>query len=331
MILVTGGTGFLGSELISQLVAASHSVRALKRSHSKVPSHLQDHPLISWFEADILNLEDLAEAFENVTQVYHCAAFVSFNPADKDQILMHNIQGTAHVVNLCLQYEVPLMHVSSVAALGISKKGEPITENHFLAYDPTLHDYGLSKYEAEMEVWRGIAEGLNAIIVNPSLIIGKATGERGTGAIFKLVKEGLKYYTTGATGLVDVADVAQCMIALMNQGCYGERFIVSAGNISYQQLFAEIARSFNLPGPQKEASPWMLNLAWRWFKVVSWLNGKAPHLTKHTAKSSFNQSVYSNQKIVAQLGFTFKPIEQSIQEVSLSFLNPAPSLLDGAS
>lgn len=322
MILVTGGTGFLGTELVSQLLAKGFTVRALKRNQSIIPRVLQNQKNLEWFESDILELETLAEAFNGITAVYHCAALVSFNPKDKEKILNHNIQGTANVVNLCMDFQVPLMHVSSVASLGIPKKDEAITENHFLVFDPKIHDYGLSKYESEMEVWRGIAEGLEAIIVNPSVIIGKAAGEQGSGAIFKLVKDGLSFYTSGATGMVDVEDVAKCMIALMEQGCYGERFIVSSENITYQHLFQQIAKNLNIPGPQKQAKPWMLSLAWRISKLASLFTGKAPGLTKHTARSSFNQSYYSNNKILEQLDFTFKPLIESIREVSLGIGAP---------
>ncbi len=320
MILVTGGTGFLGAVLIEKLLAKGNTVRAIKRSSATIPTALKDRAQLEWVDVDLLDIESLADTFAQIDQVYHAAAMVSFAPKDKQKILNFNIQGTANLVNLCLENQIPLMHVSSVAALGLSKKGELITENHFLEYDPQIHDYGLSKYESEMEVWRGIAEGLEAIIVNPSVIIGSSAGTKGSGAIFKLVQDGLQFYTAGATGLVDVDDVATCMIQLMEQACYGERFILSAENISYQDLFQEIAKNLNIPGPQKKASPWILGLAWRVSQFVSYWTGTSPGLTKHTARSSFNRSFYSNQKVIDQLGFQFKPLKESIREVSLSLL-----------
>ena len=233
MILVTGATGFLGTELILQLTAQNLKVRALKRSKSKISDLLNNNDKIEWFVADINEPEILAEAFEGVTQVYHCAAFISFNPKDKPKLLNINIEGTANIVNLCLQYGTRLVHVSSVAALGDAKKDNLITEKDFWEYDANVHAYAISKYEGEMEVWRGIAEGLNAVIVNPSVIIGKNAGFEGSGAIFKLVKDGLKFYTDGATGIVDVEDVAKCMILLMNSKITAERFILSADNLHF--------------------------------------------------------------------------------------------------
>ncbi len=315
MILITGATGFLGSELVHQLTAQNNNVRALKRSSSKIPDLLKNNVLVEWFVADINNPEDLADAFENVTQVYHCAAFISFNPKDKAKLLKINIEGTSNVVNLCLEHNARLVHVSSIAALGDAKKGAKITEKDFWEYNANVHSYAISKYEGEMEVWRSIAEGLDAIIVNPAVIIGKNTGFTGSGAIFKLVKDGLKFYTNGATGIVDVEDVAKAMILLMNNEITAERFTLSAGNLHYKEFFTLIANGFNVKPPSSEAKPWMLGIAWRASKLVSIITGKAPALTKDAAKSSFNLSYYSNDKIRKAIGIDFKPLEKSILEV----------------
>ncbi|RYG11410.1 MAG: NAD-dependent epimerase/dehydratase family protein, partial [Chitinophagaceae bacterium] len=192
MILVTGATGFLGAELVKQLTDQNIQVRATRRSNSKIPALLQNNSLVSWYMADINDPEDLADAFEGVTKAYHCAATVSFDPRDKAKLLKINIEGTENIVNLCLAKNVRLVHVSSIAALGYAKEGQLISEKHFWDYDPKAHNYAISKYQGEMEVWRGIAEGLDAVIVNPAVIIGKNAGYDGSGAIFKLVKEGLK-------------------------------------------------------------------------------------------------------------------------------------------
>lgn len=315
MILVTGATGFLGAELIRQLTGQQFKVRALKRSTASIPQLIKDNPLIEWHIADINEPETLVDAFEGVTQVYHCAAFISFDPKDKAKLLKVNIEGTANIVNLCLDYNARLVHVSSVAALGNAKKGEQITEKDFWEYDPHVHSYAISKYEGEMEVWRGIAEGLDAVIVNPSVIIGKNAGFMGSGAIFKLVKDGLKFYTDGATGIVDVEDVAKCMILLMNSEITGERYTLSADNLNYKDFFAEIAQGFAIKAPSTEAKPWMLGIAWRAAKLASLFTGKAPVLTKDAARSSFNHSYYSNAKISNAVQINFKPLKASIKEV----------------
>ena len=315
MILVTGATGFLGAELIHQLTTQNLKIKALKRRTSTIPNLLKNNSLVTWVEADINDLEDLADAFENVTQVYHCATFISFDPKDKSKLLKINIEGTSNVVNLCLAHNARLIHVSSIAALGDAKKGAQITEKDFWEYNVNVHSYAISKYEGEMEVWRGIAEGLDAVIVNPAVIIGKNAGFTGSGAIFKLVKDGLKFYTDGATGIVDVEDVAKAMILLMNSEISNDRFTLSADNLHYKDFFAKIADGFGIKPPNMEAKPWMLGIAWRAAKLASIFTGKAPALTKDAAKSSFNLSYYNNEKIKKAIEIEFKPLDKSIQEV----------------
>ncbi|NQX31905.1 NAD-dependent epimerase/dehydratase family protein [Pedobacter boryungensis] len=315
MILVTGATGFLGAELITQLTAQNLNVRALKRTTSIIPDSLKENKLIEWFVADINETESLADAFENVTQVYHCAAFISFDPKDKAKLLKINIEGTSNIVNLCAEHQARLVHVSSIAALGNAKKGDQVTEKDFWEYDSKVHAYAISKYEGEMEVWRGIAEGLDAVIVNPAVIIGKNAGFEGSGAIFKLVKDGLKFYTDGATGIVDVADVAKAMILLMQSEITAERYTLSADNLNYKDFFAEIAKGFGIKPPKIEAKPWMLGIAWRAAKLAALFTQKAPALTRDAARSSFNLSYYSNDKVKKAININFKPLKESILEV----------------
>lgn len=316
MILVTGGTGFLGSELIKQLTDSGLAVRALKRSTSKIPKILDNNTLVDWVLGDINEPADLEDVFVGIAKVFHCAAFVSFNPKDKKQLFHVNIEGTSNIVNLCVEHNCRLLHVSSVAALGDAKKGKQITEKDFWEYDAKAHAYGLSKYEAEMEVWRGITEGLDAVIVNPSVIIGKNAGFEGSGAIFKLVKGGFPFYTDGASGLVDVEDVAKAMILLMEKPGIGERYIISSENYHYKDLFAAIADGFQVKVPKKEAKPWMLGIAWRALKFFSIFTGKQPSITKDAAKSSLSLSYYSNEKVINETGIKFKPVGQTIQEIT---------------
>ena len=314
MILVTGATGFLGSELILQLTKQGKKVRALRRASSVTPALLKDNELIEWAVADINETAALEDVFEGITQVYHCAAMVSFDPKDKAKLLKVNIEGTSNIANLCVLNNARMLHVSSVAALGEAKKDQLITENDYWEYDAKVHSYAISKYEGEMEVWRSIAEGLDAVIVNPSVIIGPNAGFQGSGAIFKLVKNGLSHYTRGATGIVDVQDVAKSMILLMDSGVTAERFTISAENYNYQQFFSEIARGFGVKAPSNEAKPWMLGIVWRAAKLASLFTGKPAALTSDAARSSLNISLYSNDKIIKDTGITFKPLHQTIQE-----------------
>jgi dihydroflavonol-4-reductase len=316
MILVTGATGFVGSILARQLAGQNTAIRCIKRSTSVIPEILLPYSdLIDWREADILDSTSLEDAFEDVTQVYHCAAWVSFKESDKDPMIHTNVHGTANVINLCLEHAARLVHVSSIAAIGSAKLGELITEKDHLEDSPTKNNYAVSKLESEMEAWRGIAEGLEAVIVNPSVIIGPTAGVNGSGKIFETVRRGLRYYTLGSCGLVDVEDVARCMIALMNSPITAERYIINAENWNYKDLFEAIAAGFGSKPPATEAKPWMLEVAWRGASFMSALTGSDPALDKIAARAATIEQRYDNRKIKSAINITFKPVKQTIQEV----------------
>src|ERR1700761_4315897 len=191
MILVTGATGFLGSEVAKQLAAQGNVVRCTKRAKSTIPAFLSPYQKnIEWVEADLLDIFALENALEGITQVYNCAAWVSLKQSDKEPMIYTNVTGTANLVNLCAKNNIRVVHVSSVAAVGDAKPGELITENHHLDQAIETDGYAISKLESEMEIWRGIAEGLDAVIVNPSIIIGPHAGINGSGALFEIVRKG---------------------------------------------------------------------------------------------------------------------------------------------
>jgi dihydroflavonol-4-reductase len=317
MVLVTGATGFLGSELTRQLLRKGENVRALKRASSAIPAILQNEPTIEWFEADILDYFALEKAFEGVAKVYHCAALLSFAAEDKKKQLRINKEGTHHIVNLCLDKNIQkLVHVSSVAALGEPKDGGPVSEKHQWEFDGSQQGYSISKYESEMEVWRAMAEGLNAAIVNPSIIIGANAGTQGSGQLFETVRRGLKFYTSGSNGFVDVEDVAKSMIMLMESDISGERFLINAENWSLKAFFSEIAQGFDMKPPYIEVKPWLMEFGWRGAELLSLFNGKKYGLTKDTARNAFKKISYSNEKFLKYFPeFKCKPIKISIKEV----------------
>ncbi len=317
MILVTGGTGFIGSTLIHQLLAAGRGVRAIRRHGSVIPSGLTDHPQLQWADADITDYFALEDAFSGVTQVYHCAAMISNDPGDRKQLRKVNVEGTAHIVTLCMQHQARLLHVSSIATIGPSPDGTESTENDVWKNDGRPSGYSISKYLAEMEVWKGIAEGLHAVIVNPSLVIGSAAGGKGTGAIFSLLQKGFDFYPPGSVGLVDVEDVARAMILLMEQeGVQAERFIVSNENWSYQDLFSRFSVYLNRQPPRRALTRFMLGVAWRISGLIALLSGKRPSITRESARASQKKLAYSNHKIRQQTGLVFKPIDTTLREIS---------------
>ena len=319
MIVVTGATGFLGSVLTRQLLEAGHAVRGLKRSSSTIPTFLENQPQLTWLEGDICDPYALEELLIGATQVYHTAAVISFNSAAKKHMLHTNVTGTAAVVDACLaQPGIRLVHVSSVAALGEVKPGMETTEEAYLEINAHTSGYSLSKHLSEFEVWRGIAEGLDAVIVNPSIILGKECGLHGSGALVKSVIKGLSHYPSGSCGLVSVSDVATCMIELMDSKISGERYIINAENWLYKDLFTEIAQQLGLKAPQKEVKTWQLLLL---AKLAEWkakISKKPLQLSTDTARSAGKLSKYSNQKIKNTTSITFKPIAQELADICRS-------------
>jgi len=316
MILITGATGFLGSELAMQLARQGTAIRCIKRKRSVIPAILIPYQnQIAWVDADLLNYADLELAFEGITEVYHCAAWVSLVQTDKEPMILTNVEGTSNVVNLCILNNARLVHVSSVAAVGDAKPGELITENDHLD-QALVHDgYATSKLESEMEVWRGIAEGLDAVIVNPSIIIGANAGTLGSGKIFEIVRKGLKYYTSGSIGFVDVEDVAKSMILLMESVISEQRYIISAENLEYKYVVTEAAKALGVKPASKEAKPWMMELAWRAAAFWAAIRGGAPAIDKVSAQSANIQRRYDNSKLKQAIAIDFKPIGQSIVEI----------------
>lgn len=333
MILVTGGTGLVGSHLLFQLLKSNMAIRAIYRREKTLKrvkhvfSYFSDDAetlfnKIEWIEADINNIPQLQAAFKGITHVYHCAAFVSFEP-DKYRLLRKiNIEGTANIVNLCLSHKVEKMcYVSSIATIGHHSNPDKLIDEH-TEWNPEDDNnvYAITKYGAELEVWRGTQEGLDAVIVNPGIIIGAGYWNGGSsGNMFKRMHNGMSYYTTGVTGFVDVWDVVNAMQWLMTSTIKNEGFILVAESLSFKTVQTKIAEALEVKPPTKEAKPWILGIAWR----LDWLNqklfGKRRSLSKQAAKSTIRISKYDNTKLKNALDFEFKPINTSIDEVSQLF------------
>jgi len=316
VILVTGGTGFLGATLLRRLVDGGIAVLATKRRGSVVSEALASSPLVRWIEADVTDYFALADAFPGVTKVYHCAAVVSYRRADWPVMLRTNIEGTKHVVNLCLEHGARLLHVSSVAALGVGKFGEPVDEESKWDESAACSRYSRSKYESEMEVRRGIAEGLDAVIVNPSVIMGIGAAGRLSGLLFDLVRKGLKIYPPGTVGIVDVEDVANLMVRLMDTPALsGERFVLNSENLTNKNLLERIAALLGKPAPTIAAGRFLMGLAWRMAKLIALLKNERPALTRETAMAAMAKLAYSNRKITDLTGYVFKPVDQTLTEM----------------
>lgn len=332
MILVTGGTGLVGAHLLYKLVNEGENVKATYRTENTLKNtervfscytkNYQDvFNKINWVKTDILDVVSLNNAIKGIDYVYHCAAFVSFEPNKHQLLRTTNIDGTANIVNLCISNKIKkLCYVSSIAALGNPIKNEPIDENSIWNPEDDNSIYAITKYGAEMEVWRGTQEGLNAVIVNPGVILGAGIWNGGSGSIFKKIHKGLSYYTPGKVGIVSVKDVVDIMVLLLKSELKNERFILVAENWSYKTFMQTIAKTLDAKVPYKIAKPWMLNVMWKIDWLTNKLTGKRRVLTRHLAKSLHAKKDYSNIKIRTELHYKFQPIERSINEISNLFL-----------
>ena len=313
MILVTGGSGLIGSHLISFLLKEGKRVRGLYR---------HNHPAIAdnnleWFQGDILDVLDVEAALEDITQVYHCAAMVSFNPKDKRKLFQTNVEGTANIVNASIDAGIEkLVHVSSVAALGRFSEDKSIDESTKWDEKTGGSVYAKTKYLSEMEVWRGIGEGLNAVIVNPTIILGSSDWDKGSAAIFKSAYNEFPWFTNGVTGFVDVVDVVKAMVLLMDSNITGERFILNGDNIGYREIFTQIARQFGKKPPYKEVTKTIASLVWRMEAIKEFFTKKKPLLTKETAHTAQTKVHFDNSKLLKALpAFSYSPIDTTIRRV----------------
>ncbi len=311
MIVVTGSSGLVGAELITQLLAQGNNVRAI---YNSTPLSISHQNLIA-VKCDILDTSALEDAMEGVTHLYHCAAMVSFNKKNKDQLFKINIEGTANVVNAALDAGIKKMvHVSSVSALGRIRENETVTEEMNWTEESSNSAYGKSKYLGEMEVWRGIGEGLEAVIVNPSLILGGGDWTKGSSEIFRSVYNEFPWYTEGVTGVVDVKDVSRVMILLMNSEINKERFILNAENLSYKEIFTTIANCFGKKPPHKKVTPFIASMVWRWEAIKSMFTGKNALITRETARTALAKVYFDNNKFLMALpGFEYTPINETIK------------------
>ena len=305
----------VGSHLIEQLVKDGKKVKALYRS--VIPS-IPGATGVEWIKGDILDVVAIEEAMADVQQVYHCAAIVSFHPGKKAIMHKTNIEGTVNMVNACLSAGIQkLVFVSSVAALGRIRENTKINETMNWTPETSNSEYGKSKYLAEMEVWRGIGEGLNAVIVNPALILGAGDWTKGSSELFKSAYDEFPWFTEGVSGFVDVADVVKAMMLLMGvDNISSERFILCAENLSYKEVFTQMANNFHKKPPHRKVTPLLAAIVWRLEAVRAVFTGKDPMLTKETAKTAAAKVYFDNSKLQRYfLNFEYTPVRESLQRI----------------
>lgn len=326
MILVTGATGLVGSHLLVQLLQENEAVKALYRSEKQIEKVRQVFIFknqevlfeqIQWVKGDISDIPTLEPAFENITKVYHCAALISFDPNDEEELRKVNIEGTANIVNCCIDFNVKkLCHVSSIAALGDAKENETIITEETEWNPEKLHgDYAITKYGAEMEVWRGFQEGLEVVIVNPGVIFGYGFPDKGSGLLIKVVKKESSFYTKGIIGIVSVEDVTSCMIQLMRSDISGERFTLVGENVNIKNLLDYLAEILKVNPPKIHATKAITSIGWRLDWLLSKITFRKRKLTRATAKSSHSTTTYESEKIASSLDFNFQKKEAYLSKV----------------
>ena len=326
MIFVTGGTGLLGSHLLFELTKSDTPVKAIFRNASKLEvvkrvfkfydhqNGLERFNSIQWVNCDVLDVVTLAEEMEGSSHVYHCAAIVSFHRRDFNAIMKVNREGTANVVNCALDLGIEkLCYVSSTAAIGNGNNDPIVTEETKWKQSPTTSGYSIAKYSAEKEVWRGIEEGLNAVIVNPCVIIGAGDWNESSMTMFRTIDKGLKFYTEGENAFVDARDIAEIMQKLMLSDIQNERFLCIGENAAFKTLFDKIALRLNKKQPTILVKPWLMGITWRLMALISLLPRIKSPITQETARSAFGKTVYSNEKIKKALDFKFRTLDQMVE------------------
>ena len=324
MVFVTGATGLLGSHLLCHLAKTEEDIIALKRKESRTDetmalfSRYSDLPesagkRVRWVTGDVLDEESLAVYVKEAAIVYHCAAVVSFHGSDRNKLLETNIKGTEIICRLCLRFGVRLCFVSSVAALGDAEEGECIDEKTPVIPGSVHSMYSESKGRAEKTVWNFIHKGLNAVIVNPAIILGGGLKGRSSALLMERALRGMPVYTFGINGYVDVRDVCVAMIALANRPAVrSERFVLCGGNYSYKHLFSTIARVAVKRPPRVALYPWMTSALWRMMAFFALLQGTKPAFTRETARSSQHRVCFSSAKLLSVLpDFCFHSLEDT--------------------
>jgi dihydroflavonol-4-reductase len=341
VIAVSGASGFLGSYVVCMLLEKGKDVHAFRRATSAMHefetifnyyfrnkneqerAHLRQQ--LKWVIADINDIPSLEQALTGADEVYHCAAVVSFVKKDRDQLMKVNVEGTKNMVNISLLSGVKkFAYISSIAALGRTKSGNEVTEKTKWQTSRHNSNYAISKYKAEMEVWRGAEEGLNVTIVNPGVILGVGDFNKGSAKLFKMVWKGMPFYTEGVNGYVDVQDVARAIIELTERSLFRERFVLVGKNMNMKWYLDTVATLMGKKKPTLKVNKIIAQLAWIADGIKGWLTGKKPSLTRETARASLNVFYYSSEKIKQQIGFIFTPMEQTIAETCKAFLSHTP-------
>lgn len=320
MVFLTGGTGLLGQYILEKLFEQGYKIRALCRDLSKVPLDLRQKA--EWVVGDLHDIPALEEYLEGCEYVIHGAGKVSYQASDKKELYRTNVEGTANLVNVALGFPIrKFLHISSIAALGRNKDSLSVDENAQWQETDLNTYYAKTKYLGELEVWRGVAEGLPALIVQPSIVLGAGNWHESSTQIFNYVWREKGYYPQGQLSYVDVRDVADIITRLLPTQIEAERYILSAGEASYLDLFTQIAQRFGKRPPKYLMTPFLGAVAWRWYYLKALILGGKPLVSKETVMLGKNDFIYKHEKICQTLGFKFRPLYETLDWVCQEILS----------
>lgn len=320
-LLLTGATGFVGAYVSRVLLRAGYPLRAIRRPNSNLDLLGKWSAQIEWVQADIQQVYELSEALEGVDTVIHMAALISFAKQDRKQLYRVNQYGTANLVNLALAGGVRrLIHLSSVAALGEPEREAPLHEGNRWRERPAPTHYGQSKFQAEREIWRGQAEGLSVASIYPSIILGAGRWSEGTPNLFPILDGGLSVYPTGSNGFVDVRDVADTILTVLQRDQNGDRFLLNAANLTYQELFTEISQQIGSTPPRRKVAGWQATLFSRWEALRARFTSGEALLTPEQARLLQSKQQYNNQHSLEVLGIRYRPWQQTVLETAAAYL-----------
>ena len=334
--IVIGATGIVGSHVVLQLLLENQKVIACKQISSNIQqvkklfaAYTENAEAlfakIEWRDIDLKDVFSIEDAIEGADVVYHCAGFVSFNSFERKQLMDVNVEGTKNIVNACLQKQIrALCYVSSLATMHNLDVKDSIDETVFWKTSGKESDYAFSKYKAELEVWRGIEEGLNTVIVNPGVILSPVFWNQSSARIFATCFKGNKFYPPGQTAYVSAKDVAVCMLLLVKNKNFGQRYILTEGNYTYKEIFSHIQQKFNKAPPFIRVNRAFLRLGWIADSLAAFVSDRPANITKAIIQSAFNKQVYSNRKVTEALQYQFEPALKSIDFICSCYESERP-------
>jgi nucleoside-diphosphate-sugar epimerase len=333
MNLITGATGLVGAHVALQLLQQNKSVVAIKRQGSDILKtkklfsyYTSDADIlfnkIKWVDADVCDIYSLLDALVGIETVYHCAGFVSFNSKDNKQIHRINSEGTANMVNACLEKNIKaLCHVSSIATLQNPDITKNIDESVYWKSSPSASDYAISKYNGEREVWRGTEEGLNAVIVNPGIILGPGFWHQSSGKLIETCYNGNLFYTNGSSATIDARDVASCMIQLTEKKEFSKRFVLIENNYSFKEILSQVHIALGKKEPSIEAGKFLLTLG-KWIdKIRAFITSKEQLITNETINACIDNNSYNNSRVKETLSYQFISLQNTVQFACDAYLN----------